>query len=330
MMKFSKKTILFSALFWCCVFLLNAASELVAQEIKAVVTVNLEQMQVLNERENLSTLQAELQNYLNTNSFTGKEYKSEADKIKWKDEQVHLNLSIFITAGSQSTGRYYARVIVTAQRPLYGGLQKSVTMQFVDNNWTFLYAPGASPSYQPLRFDELASFLDMWALIAIGLDLDSYSELGGTPYYQRAQQIILLGSNYTDPTTGKSDVSTAYRINLDNPNLITRAGFVTELLDVRMEEFRKIMAAYYLNGMDFLSDKPNEAKASIDALLVRMADFKDKLTTRSMYMTITFDAKYRELSDLFRGTTAYPKVWEKLKYIDPSHTTHYEQVQRGR
>lgn len=311
------------------VFALYSSPNLVAQEIKATVTVSFNQEMPQNERENLTGLQADVAAYLNSQSFTGKEFKSEADKIKWKDEQVEMNLSITILSGNQATSRYNAWVIVTAQRPLFGGQKKSVTFQMFDKNWSFLYSRGAVPSFQPLRFDEFASFLDMYALIAIGMDLDSYSELGGTAVFQRAQQIIQMGAGYTDPTDGSGATASAYRINIDNPGAVSRAGLVQELLDVRMDALRRIMAAYYLNGMDYLGDKPDDAKASIDALLVKIADFKDRLTSRSILLQVLFDAKYRELTDLFKDTKL-PKVWDKLKYIDPSHTIQYEQAQRGK
>ena len=130
-------------------------------------------------------------------------------------------------------------------------------------------------------------------------------------------------------TDGSGATASAYRINPDNPGAVSRAGLVQELLDVRIDALRRIMAAYYLNGMDYLSDKPDDAKASIDALLVKIADFKDRLSSRSILLQVLFDAKYRELADLFKDTKL-PKVWDKLKYIDPSHTIQYEQAQRGK
>jgi hypothetical protein len=312
-----------------CVFALFAASNLDAQEIKATVSVSLEQIQQPNERENLSSLRNEIQAYLNSQSFTGKEYKSEADKIKWKDEPVEVNVNIFVTDGNQSTGRYFARAIITAKRQLFGTQKQTATFQFVDTNWTFLYSRGTTPTFQQFRFDEFASFLDMYMLICIGYDLDSYYELGGTQYFQRASQIIQMGANHTDNSGERSKSAPAYRINLDNPSATTRAGFVNELLDLRAEAFRKLMTSYYVNGLDYLSDKPDEAKGSIDALLTRMADFKDKQPNRSIVMQVFFETKFRELCDLYKGTTL-PKVWDKLKYNDPSHTFYYDQAQRGK
>jgi hypothetical protein len=312
-----------------CLFACNSSSRLIAQEIKATVNVSLELIQQPNERDNLSSLQADIQAYLNAQTFTGKEYKNEADKIKWKDEPVEVNVNVFITGGSQNSGRYSARTTIIAKRQLFGTQKQTATFMFVDTNWTFLYSRGATPTFQQFRFDEFSSFLDMYMLMCIGFDLDSYYELGGTPYFQRALQIVQMGANHNDPSGEKSRSAPAYRINIDNPSAITRAGFVNELLEIRTETFRKLTTAYYVNGLDYLSDKPDEAKASIDALLTRMADFRDKQPSRSIVMQVFFDAKFRELCDLYKGSTL-PKVWDKLKYNDPSHTFFYDQAQRGK
>jgi hypothetical protein len=312
-----------------CVFALNGLFHLNAQEIKATVNVSLEQLQQPNERENLSSLKADIQAYLNSQSFTGKEYKNEADKIKWKDEPVEVNVNIFVTDGNQSSGRYFARATIVAKRQLFGSQKQTATFQFVDTNWTFLYSRGATPSFQQFRFDEFSSFLDMYMLLCIGFDLDSYYELGGTPYFQRALQIIQMGANHTDISGEKSRSAPAYRVNLDNPSATTRAGFVNELLDLRADAFRKLMTSYYVNGLDYLGDKPNDAKASISEILTRMADFKDKLPNRSILMQVFFETKFREFCDIYKGTTL-PKVWDKLKYNDPSHTFYYDQAERGK
>ena len=312
-----------------CMFALKSLSNLNAQEIKATVNVNLEQLQQPNERENLASLKADIQAYLNSQSFTGKEYKNEADKIKWKDEPVEVNVNIFVTDGNQSSGRYFARATIVAKRQLFGTQKQTATFQFVDTNWTFLYARGATPSFQQFRFDEFSSFLDMYMLLCIGFDIDSYYELGGTPYFQRAAQIIQMGANHTDISGEKSRSAPAYRVNIDNPSATTRAGFVNELLDLRTEGFRKLTTSYFVNGLDYLNDKPNDAKVSINELLTRMADFKDKLPNRSILMQVFFETKFREFCDIYKGTTL-PKVWDKLKYNDPSHTFYYDQAERGK
>jgi Domain of unknown function (DUF4835) len=286
-----------------------------AQEIRATVSVNMDQIPA-NERDNIATLQQDIQTYLNTQSFTGKEYKNEADKIKWRDEPVEMVVSVFVQNGSQLSGDYSATLLVAAKRPLFGAKASSLTFQYLDKGWAFRYSRGMVPSYMPLRYDSFASILDYYALMAIGFDLDSYYELAGTQAFQKALQVVQTGSSAGD---------VGFKAVYDQPGQITRFTLVNELLDLRYEPFRKLTAAYYLTGLDYISDKPQEARQTIDQLFVRFADFKDKLPTQSALWVVFFDTKFREFCDIFKGTTI-PKLWDKLKYLDPSHTTSYEKA----
>jgi hypothetical protein len=301
-------TVVFGVLF--------TALPLTAQEIKATVTVNMDQINA-NERDNIATLQQDIQTYLNSQSFTGKEYKNDADKIKWKDEPVEMVVSVFVQSGSQLSGDYSATLLLAAKRPLFGGKSSSVTFQYLDKSWSFRYSRGMVPSYQPFRYDSFASILDYYALMAIGFDLDSYYELAGTSAFQKALQVAQTGSSAGDP---------GFKAIYDQPGQITRFTLVNELLDLRYEAFRKLTAAYYLNGLDYMGDKPDAARQTIDELFVRFADFKDKLPTQSALWVVFFDTKFREFCDIFKGTTI-PKLWDKLKYLDPSHTTFYQKAQ---
>lgn len=298
-----------------------------AQEIRATVSVDFAPGFEINEQDNFASFRQELQAYFNTQLFTGKEWKHEADKILWKDEPVQLNITITLLNGTQ-TSYYNATLLVVAKRTLFGTKKQSVTMQMLDTKLKFPYQRGASFSYQPLRFDDLLSVLDYYAMLAIGFDMDSYYPLGGTPYFQKAQQILQLAANTQSQYVKMSD-DNGWRDATNEPGKITRTTVITELLESRFNDFRTLNAAYYLNGMDYIGDKPDEAKATLDELLTKYADFKDKLPNRSAIFQLFFDSKFRELADLFRGYKN-EKVWDKLKYNDPSRTIIYEDTRTGR
>jgi hypothetical protein len=304
-----------------------SAVALMGQEIRATVSVDFAPGFNINEQDNFASFRQELQAYLNTQSFTGKEMKSEADKILWKDEPVNINISITILSGTQTT-RYNATMLVTARRTLYGTKKQSATVQFLDTKLMFPYQRGSSFTYQPLRFDDLLSVLDFYALLCIGFDMDSFYPLGGTAYFQRAQQILQMAGNTQSQYVSMGE-DNGWNLRGDEPGRITRASIVSEVLDGRFGELRTLTSAYYLNGLDFLGDKPDEAKATIDELLTKFADFKDKLPNRSALFQLFFDSKFRELAELFRGYKS-EKVWDKLKYNDPSRTIIYEDTRTGR
>ncbi|MCS6808643.1 MAG: DUF4835 family protein [Bacteroidota bacterium] len=309
----------------CCIGIWSAVAH--GQEIRATVSVDFAPGFDINEQDNFASFRQELQTYFNTQIFTGKEWKSEEDKILWKDEPVQLNVTITLLSGTQ-TSYYNATLLVVAKRTLYGTKKQSVTMQILDTKLKFPYTRGASFSYQPLRFDDLLSVLDYYAFLAIGFDMDSYYPLGGTPYFQKAQQILQLAASTESRYVRMSD-DNGWRDATFEPGKITRTTIISELLDSRFAEFRTLTAAYYLNAMDYLGDKPDEAKAMLDDLLTKFADFKDKLPNRSALFQLFFDAKFRELAELFRGYKN-DKVWDKLKYNDPSRTIIYEDIRTGR
>ena len=45
------------------------------------------------------------------------------------------------------------------------------------------------------EFDPFVSFLDYYAFLIIGIDMDSYAPLGGTEYFTQASDIAMFGSN---------------------------------------------------------------------------------------------------------------------------------------
>jgi hypothetical protein len=299
----------------------------VAQEIRATVTTDFAPGFDLNEQDNFASFRQELQAYLNTQSFTGREWKNEPDKILWKDEPVNINISITLLSGTQ-TSYYNATMLIVAKRTLYGTKKQSVTVQFLDTKLKFSYQRGASFVYQPLRFDDLLSVIDYYALLAIGFDLDSFYPLGGGAYFQKAQQILQM-STTTQSQYVKMSEDNGWRDATNDPGRITRTSVISEILDSRYGELRTLTSAYYLNGLDYLGDKPDEAKATIDDLLTKFADFKDKLPNRSALFQLFFDSKFREVAELFRGYKS-EKVWDKLKYNDPSRTIIYEDTRTGR
>ena len=309
------------------VIMLLCFSSAVAQEIRATVTTDFAPGFDLNEQDNFASFRQELQAYLNTQSFTGKEWKNEADKILWKDEPVNINISITLLSGTQ-TSYYNATMLIVARRTLYGTKKQSVTVQFLDTKLKFPYQRGASFVYQPLRFDDLLSVIDYYALLAIGFDLDSFYPLGGGAYFQKAQQILQMSAT-TQSLYVKMSEDNGWRDATNDPGRITRTSVISEILDARYGELRTLTSAYYLNGLDYLGDKPDEAKATIDDLLTKFADFKDKLPNRSALFQLFFDSKFRELAELFRGYKS-DKVWDKLKYNDPSRTIIYEDTRTGR
>jgi hypothetical protein len=298
-----------------------------AQELKATVAVDFTAIPA-DQRDDLVTLQQDVLRYLNTQSFTGKEFKTDfvpnvaaQDRVRWKDEPVEVDVSITVTGRSGFS--YAGQLLLSARRAIYGGKgAKTVTFVTFDKSWSFEYRRNSDFSFNLYRYDSFASTLDFYVLVALGMDLDSFYELGGTQLYRLAQQIWQNG-NAQNATGFETPKSTEL-------GTLSKGSLVNELIDVRYENFRKLILAYHVSGLDYVNeDKPKALKALQD-VIVSMADFKEKLPGRSTLLQYYFDAKFRELCDLFRKTDLAEKTFSNLKFVDISHGTAYEQALQGK
>ncbi|MCS7170167.1 MAG: DUF4835 family protein, partial [Candidatus Kapabacteria bacterium] len=169
-------------------------------------------------------------------------------------------------------------------------------------------------TYQPLRYDPLLTIVDFYALITIGLDSDTYEELSGTPYFQKAHQIAQIAA----AQNAKGFES------FTEPGQFSRFALSAELLHPRFEPFRRFLFAYHVDGLERLVQKQG-SPSTIDSLLTNLLLFKERLSTPSLALQLFFDAKYQELIELFREWNS-PTLLARLRALDPKHGTDYERA----
>lgn len=301
-----KKIILALTLF----LLTTPAFRAAAQEIKANVTINMEQL-VQDNRLNVSTMERDLTAYLNNQRFTGKD---------WEGPPIPVEVSIYLSGGGQ--GNYSARMFIVSRRMLLSGDEaSSVALRLVDNKWAFNYSQGATHSYNPLRFDHFISLIDFYMLVIIGYDLDTYGELDGSNAYEAAKQICRMGSAQS------VDGYETYAL----PGELTRWNLVTEMSDLRYEPFRKLIFEYYVDCLDHMAKEPEKSLDALADVIADMADFKqNRMTGASAFLQVFFHAKSLELSTLFKGYQNKPGVFRNLMYLDPTNTALYEEARDSR
>jgi len=290
------------------VFVLFAPSRLVGQELDCDVTVNYESVPSTN-KEYLIDFVREVRTYMNSYKWTNEDL--EGEKIK-------CSLSIFFTSASGATG-YSAQVFVGSQRLIYQGDGKmTAVFRIKDDMWDFVYEKNQPLYHNEYRFDPLASVLDFYAYVIIGFDFDSHEPLSGTPFFQKASNIVSLGAS-TNFSRGWTKSTGTY----------TRVGLIEELLNSRYAPLRQGLHDYHFNGLDLLASDRREAFQTIINVLDLFADFKTTEGTGVLYTRIFFDTKYLELADLF---TDYwdPEIYTKLNAIDPSHQRYYEEYRNKR
>ncbi len=296
--------------FVLAVFVVFAALPAAAQEIKANVTVNVEQLD-FESRNYVASMERDLETYINNTVF----YTND-----WEGDPIPVEIQIALSGGSGQ--RYSAQIFIVSRRLLDGTSEtpgESVAAKYFDNKWSFEYGMGASFNYNPLVYNEFITLIDFYMLLVIGHDLDSYEELGGTPLFEKAKSIVMLGA---------SNSGNGYETS-SQPGDFTRFNLVNELTDVRFSDFRKYVYRYYVAGLDRMEFNREEAVAAVKGAIDDIAVFKDKkLVGPSVMMQAFFDSKALEIGSVFNGYED-KTIFKTLRYLDPTNGTIYEQAQNG-
>jgi len=288
--------------------LLFSKSVLVSQEIEATVTLNTEGMPT-EQLQSIEFFKITLERYLNSQKFSN---------VDWEGPKISVSISIQLT--SMGRNNYAANLFIAAKRTIDEKDERSSTsMMFEDKGkWAFEYTDGLSLSYDFTRHDPIASILDFYMLIVIGLDLDSYGELDGDQCFQRAKQIFDIA--VTRMAGGWQSFSDEYG----------RHTLIADLINARLDPFRKLIFEYYVDGLDLMDEDRQQALKNIAGTIGRMADFKERYLNQSHLMDLFFYAKCNELCELFRGNKDHPKIFRDLMFLDTRNTVRYEAARDGK
>lgn len=279
--------------------------KLLSQEIEAKVFVDVQQLQQEN-RVNVQTMANDLERYINNTKFT---------TMQWDGPKIPVDISIILSGGFNNN--FQGRLIITSQTRLNGDDNiRTTVLRLMDAQWSFEYARGAFFSYNPLRYDPFITLIDFYMNLVIGADMDTYEELGGSKFYDNARQLCILGANNNGQ--GYQTIS--------QPGELTRYNLVNELVDLRFEEFRKLVFAFFYDGLDLMVTDKEQGLKNLVSVIKDMANFKrEKMTGPSVYLQVFFDAKSKEIAQTLTG---YPveEVFKDLMYLDPSNSTLYQQA----
>lgn len=280
-----------------------------SQELNCRVVINAQRIQS-TERNIFTDMETAFAEFLNNRKWTDDEFNVE--------ERIDCNLIITLDPkeSQPSAGRWGASVQILSSRPVYNASYETVLFNFADRDWQFDYVLS-----QPLQFNEnsftsnITSLLAYYAYTIIGLDYDSFSELGGTRYYQIANQIVsnAQNSNYA----GWSQFN----------SVRNRYWLSENLLSSNFEPMRIALYNYHLHGLDIFMEKPEEARDNILNGLKQIQAI-NRSRPRAI-LTISFlDAKSEELAQIFKdgNPTQKKEAYDILSKLDPGNTDVFKKI----
>jgi hypothetical protein len=279
---------------------------LISQELNCSVTIHTESIQSA-QLGYLRSFSQDIERYMNNTRFSNEDLDGE--KI-----QCSLDIS-FISATSDN--HYQVQVVVLSQRPIYIGNEKSdrssLVIRIMDNNWSFAYTPNQRMNHDEMVFDPLTGFLDFYAYLIIGYDLETYIPMSGSPCFQKALNTVQLASN-----------STASKDWQQSSASYSKFGITDELTSVKYNVFRTAFNNYHFDGIDLLGSERQKGLDNMLAAIESINDIRLRQNSASVVVKQFFDAKYREIAEAFQ-TNPDRNVYEKLSTYDQEHRSTYQE-----
>lgn len=284
--------------------------QLQAQELKCNVQVVSQQVQGTN-KQVFETLRNAIFEFMNNRVWTNHVYTME--------ERIECNLMFNIT-DQISADEFTGTLQIQMSRPVYNTNYRTMLFNFVDKDIQFRYI-----EFEPLEFDlnshtsNLTSILAFYAYFLMGLDYDSYSYMGGSPYFENAEKIVVNANNVVEKGWKPVD-------NMSHKN---RYWLVKDFIDQDYAPVREFNYRYHRHGLDMMDSKVAEGRAEIASSIELLQKVYRKRPDPYMYiLRLIFDAKADEMVKVFSESFVEEKnrVHNMLTEMDQTNASKYKSI----
>jgi hypothetical protein len=284
-----------------------------AQELNARVTVVSNRVSNNVAKSTFRTLQTALNNFLNNRKWTNDNFETH-EKI---DCNFQLNLE-----STNEPNIYKAILVIQAARPIYNTTYASPLINFQDENIMFKYV-----EFQQLEFNEnrvtgsdalvsnLTAIFAYYAYVILAFDYDSYALKSGTPYFQKAQNVI----NNAPDGRGISGWKPFDGIR-------NRYWLIENMLNARYAVMHDIYYNYYRMGMDRMFENEKSARSELINVLNQLNGFNTQ-NPNTMINQFFFQGKASEWINIFKNALPQDKIKarELLVKLDLTNANKYNE-----
>ncbi len=281
-----------------------------AQELNARVMINREQ--VSNTKSGVfDALEKQITQFLNERKWTDLQFR--------ESERIQCAFNLTISAYSETDNSFKASLLVASNRPVWGSSYTTTVWNYNDKDFNFNFQEFDQLEWRPEQIDNnLTAMLAYWIYFIIGMDLDTMSPKGGTPYLQMALDIC---------NNAESLGSDGWKAFGDTKN---RFSIVNDYLDGAMEKMRQLQYDYYRKGLDQMSENTEKGR---DAIAETMTLLKEAHEDKSLSLLpqIFTDIKRDEIISIFNAQTPSEQresIYEILFRINPSQSQYWDKLKQ--
>ncbi|MGI9542254.1 MAG: DUF4835 family protein [Cyclobacteriaceae bacterium] len=290
------------------IFSLVLFTPLLGQELNCNVVVNVGPAVETTERRIFQDMETAFYQFLNNTEWTSDVFKNQ--------ERINCNLVITIEK-MPAVGNFTASVQVQASRPIYGTDYESIILNFADRDWQFQYNESQPLQYNDNAFtNNITSILAFYVYVILGFDYDSFSNLGGTEYFENARQVV-----------NNAQQSNRKGWSQFEGNTRNRFWLAENLNNQQLTPVREAIYTYHRKGLDVFSQDKDQGRQEILTSLKRLEQANQRKPNSILIITF-FDAKKDEMINIFSegNIQVRREAFNILSQLDPSNTDEYEVI----
>ncbi len=255
------------------------------------------------------SLKTSIYDFMNNRNWTGYNFKTE--------ERIECTM-VFTIEQAISSDEFKGTLNIVQQRPVFNTDYQTVLLNIVDKDIHIHYTPMQNMEYADNTFtNNLTSLLAFYAYTMLGMDFDSFSEQGGTPFFQKANDVVTAAQNSNEKGWGSFDGTK------------TRYSLIENLMNSSYSDLRTFNYRYHRLGLDVMSKDVMKGRAEINKSLNLLKNVYKKRP--GLYLLqVMIQAKRDEMINIFKNGDPAEKsnFVAIMKDIDPANSSKYNRVMR--
>lgn len=280
-----------------------------AQELQVKVSVNHSQIQG-TDNSVFENLQQTIEQFMNERAWTDLQFQ--------KNERIQCNLNLTVNKYLRDENRFECTALIQANRPVFNAAYNTTLYNNRDANFNFVFQQFDQLNFAEENIDnQLTALLAYYALLIIGLDLDSFAPMGGTDVLQRC--LVLVNNAQNLGFTGWKSFE-------DNRN---RFAVINDYMDEGMKPFRQLQYDYYRKGLDEMTNNAERGRTEISAALENDLKQAHENKPLSLLPQIWTDYKKDELANIYKGKGTQKekqRIFDLLMGLNASQNNSWELI----
>ena len=282
-----------------------------AQELQVKVNINHSQISGTDVSV-FENLQQTLEQFINERQWTELQFQ--------KNERIQCSFNITVSKYIREENRFECSALIQANRPVYNSAYASTLYNNKDDNFHFEFKQFDQLNFvEEVVSDQLTALMAYYAYLIIGLDLDSFSPMGGTDVLQRCMYLVNNAQNLGFP---------GWKSFEDSRN---RFAIINDYLDEAMKPLRQLQYDYYRKGLDEMANNAERGRTEITTALEEGLKKAHEDKPLSLLPQIWTDYKRDELVNIYKGKGTQKekeRIYELLMSINASQNSSWDKIKQ--